>query len=414
MRSLWSLATSLCSLWASLWSLPISLVSLMRSLWSLADVLVLLVGVLGVLDHGLAAVHGDVGGHRRCGRRDRGDRHARALPGVAVGVGRRRRREAVIAGRAGIRVAVVAAVVLELEVPVAVRLDQGDLVVVLVGVVGLVVVDVPDEQPFPGQIGIEAGALTVLDEEVLRAARAVLPQAQDVVAVLDVGDVARPVGGHVGHRRPPLVGLAPGRGVRGHVAAAVPRARRHQAPVPDALGRVVDVVEVREAEEQVAELVRADADLRVLGNGQIGEDLRRVRRVDARQRPLVRPDVARVAGLLAAAAGVHHDEGVDEPVAVVVVGREVDGRIGGGRRVVGQVASPRRPARDRRAVDPEVAVGVPVERVRHPVGADDVAGDVDEAVGRLGVELLDAAVGQHPGREEELLEVRGGRLHLLV
>ena len=158
----------------------------------------------------------------------------------------------------------------------------------------------------------------------------------------------------------------------------------------------------------------ADADLRVLGNGQIGEDLRRVRRVDARQRPLVRPDVARVAGLLAAAAGVHHDEGVDEPVAVVVVGREVDGRIGGGRRVVGQVASPRRPTRDRRPVDPEVAVGVPVERVRHPVGADDVARDVDEAVGRLGVELLDAAVGQHPGREEELLEVRGGRLHLLV
>ena len=60
----------------------------------------------------------------------------------------------------------------------------------------------------------------------------------------------------------------------GDVAVAVPRAAAHEAPVADTLRGVVGVIEIGKAEQQVPELVRTDADPAILGNGQIGEDLR--------------------------------------------------------------------------------------------------------------------------------------------
>ena len=148
----------------------------------------------------------------------------------------------------------------------------------------------------------------------------------DVAAGLDVRNRDRAAGGHVGDRRPALLRLAPRAGIGGDVATAVPRSAAHQAPVADAFRRVVGVVEIGEAEEQVPQLVRAHTDARVLRDRQVGEDLLPVRVERRRQRPLVRPDVVGVAGLLAAAARVDDDERVDEAVAVVVVLPEVDGR----------------------------------------------------------------------------------------
>ena len=188
-----------------------------------------------------------------------------------------------------------------------------------------------------------------------------------------------------------------------------PPAMRHQ--FADARARVVGVVEVGEAEQQVAELVGADAELGVLRDGQVGEDLRAVGRVLLRQDPLVRPDVARVAGLLAAAAGVHHDEGVDVAVAVVVVRPQVGDAVGLAGGVLGQEVGARVAAR---VADAEVAVGVPLHRLLHPQGTDDLADDLDEPAADVGEVLLHAARGERAGGEEQLLEARRVDGELLV
>ena len=199
--------------------------------------------------------------------------------------------------------------------------------------------------------------------------------------------------------------------MRGDVAAAVPAATGHEAPVADALGGVVRVVEVGEAEQQVPELVRADADLGVLGDRQVAVDLGVVGVVDRRQGRLVRPDVAAAAGHLGARPGVHDDEGVDVAVAVVVVRLEVDRRVRGDGRVVGQLGRPEGAAA---LADPVVAVGVPREGLGHLEGADDRAGERDEAVRHLRVVLLHAPVRQDAGREEQVLEVAGRGGHGVV
>ena len=67
----------------------------------------------------------------------------------------------------------------------------------------------------------------------------------------------------------------------------------------------------------------------------------RRRRTPAASDPFVRPDVVGVAGLLAARAGVHDDEGVDESVAVVVVRARSRRRVGGRRRRPGPGCSAR-------------------------------------------------------------------------
>ncbi len=195
------------------------------------------------------------------------------------------------------------------------------------------------------------------------------------------------------------------------VAATVPAAAAHEAPVADALGGVVGVVEVGEAEQQMPQLVGGDADLRVLRDGEVAVDLRAVGVVGRRQGRLVRPDVAQAAGDLGAGAGVDDDERVDVAVAVVVVRREVDIGVGGDGRVVREL----RRAEGRAALaDPGPVVGVPRQRLRHPIGADDRAVEGDEPVRHLGVVLLDAAVRQDAGREEQVLEVARRRGHRLV
>jgi hypothetical protein len=64
--------------------------------------------------------------------------------------------------------------------------------------------------------------------------------------------------------------------------------------------------------------------------------------------------------------------------------------------------------------DAEVAVGVPGQGLRHAERADHLAGDLDQPVGDLAVILLDAAVGQHAGGEEQVADVVGGGGHRLV
>jgi hypothetical protein len=125
----------------------------------------------------------------------------------------------------------------------------------------------------------------------------------------------------------------------------------------------------------------------------------------------VRPDVAAVAGLLTAAAGVNDDEGVDIAVAVVVVGPEGDVRVREREGIGGHVAGARGPGR---ATDAEVAVGVPGHRLRQPVGADDLADDVDQTIGDLAVVLANAAGRHDPRREEEVAEGLGRPRHRLV
>ncbi len=212
-------------------------------------------------------------------RADLGDRHARV--GAAVGRGRRRRgrREGHVGRVARVGVAGVALVGVALQLAEAVGLHERHLVVGLVGVAVHAVVDVPDQQPVARQLGVEPRALAVLHQEVLGPALAAAPQAHDLVGfVLHVGQRERPVGRGRHHRHPLLVGLAPGRGMGGRVAAAVPRPAGHQAPVADAGGRVVGVVEVGPPEEQVAELVGAHPDPRVLRDGQVRVGLRAVDR----------------------------------------------------------------------------------------------------------------------------------------
>ena len=61
--------------------------------------------------------------------------------------------------------------------------------------------------------------------------------------------------------------------MRRSVSGSVPAAAAHQAPVAQAFARSIRVVQVGPAEDQVSELVRADANLAVLRNRQVGEDL---------------------------------------------------------------------------------------------------------------------------------------------
>lgn len=115
-----------------------------------------------------------------------------------------------------------------------VGLEQPDLVVVLVGVGRLGLIDVPDEQAPGRQLGVEAGLLPVLDEEVLLARSAVLPESMHLPGRLDVGDADRPVDRDVVDRRPALIDLAPGGRVSGVSPPPFqePPPMRHQLPTP--------------------------------------------------------------------------------------------------------------------------------------------------------------------------------------
>ena len=193
--------------------------------------------------------------------------------------------------------------------------------------------------------------------------------------VLDVLDRHVRVGRVLGHAHPALVHLAPGRGMRRRVAPVVPGARGHQAPVADALRGVVGVVEVGPPEDQVPQLVGADADPRVLRDREVGEEACAVRRELGGEHPLVRPDVAVVAGDLCAATRVDHDERVDEAIGVVVVEREVHVRVGGHGGITRHGAGVRLLVSHAR-----LAVGVRRQGRREPVGPDDLALEIDQSV----------------------------------
>ena len=178
--------------------------------------------------------------------------------------------------------------------------------------------------------------------------------------------------------------------MRGSVSAAVPRAASHQAPVADSLGSAVRVVEVGEAEKEMPEFVGTHADACILWDCQVAEDLGGVGVPGGRQYPLVRPDVVAITALLAPAAGVDDDEGVNKAVTVVVVGAEVHVRIGRVERVASEIPGARRSCW---LGDTKVPVGVPGVRLRHPVRTDNIANDVDQAAGCLPKILLDASRG---------------------
>src|SRR4051794_19050250 len=115
----------------------------------------------------------------------------------------------------------------------------------------------PDQETVSGNVLIIAGALAVLDQEVLVPRRSVLPQTIDLPRRLDVRDRLGRVGGLVDDGGPFLVRLAPGRRMRGDVTVPVPATSSHKTPVPDAAARVVGVVEIGETKQQVPHLVAA-------------------------------------------------------------------------------------------------------------------------------------------------------------
>ena len=102
------------------------------------------------------------------------------------------------------------------------------------------------------------------------------------------------------------------------------------------------------------------------------------------------------------------DEGIDEAIAIIVIGREINGRIGGdegverhGLGIGGDTAHARR------------AMGVGGKRLRQPERADDIALDVDQPVGDLLIIVANAFFGAAGGKEQ-VAEMLLGRRHRLV
>src|SRR3954447_8498346 len=154
--------------------LLVTLLELLRALLApLLEVLELLGSLLELLDD---APHTHVRSHG--GRRgaDPRDGHARVHAGVALRVGGRADGERGVVRGPREGVPVVAAIGFVFEVSPAVCLRDRDAVVVLVPVVGDRLVDVPDQEPAAGKVGVEPVELPVLHHEVLRARGAVLPQ----------------------------------------------------------------------------------------------------------------------------------------------------------------------------------------------------------------------------------------------
>ena len=224
----------------------------------------------------------------------------------------------------------------------------------------------------------------------------------DRLARLDVVDRDRSVGRAVLDRDPLLSELAPRRRMRRHVAAAVPAAAAHQAPVAEALARFVRVVEVGPAEDEMAELVRADADAAVLGHREVRVDLRAVgvertsRRAPtcatrcARRSPFPpRPDPAWTTM-----------NASTKPLSSLSNGREVHVGVREQRRVARH-----RPRVRLGIVDARLAAGVGRQRARQAVRADDLAGQRDQVVADFAEVLAHAAGRNLAGREEQVAEV---------
>ena len=158
--------------------------------------------------------------------------------------------------------------------------------------------------------------------------------------------------------------------------------------------------------------MRADADLGVLGDRQVGEDLRAV--------GVLRRRAASTCATRCRRCCRSPRRPLPAWTTMKASTKPLPSLSYGPKLTVGLAATTASWARSRarcrpgRASDPEVAVGVPGEGLGHPERTDDVAVEVDEAVRDLGEVLPDAAVGQHAGREEQVLEVVLGGRHVRV
>src|ERR1700694_1298399 len=191
------------------------------------------------------------------------------------------------------------------------------------------------------------------------------------------------------------------------ISAAAPTAARHQAPVSDSFRGAVSIVEIGKTEQQMTELMRADADLAIFRYRQIAVDLRAIDCESAAgEGPFVRPNIIGAAGHLGTWSGMNHDEGIDVSVSIVVVGGEIDRRIGSERRVARHSLRIRR-----RHAETRPAVRIRLQALRQAERTDDLALDVDQAIGYLFIVLPHALGWNHALRGKEILEVFPGLLH---
>ena len=341
---------------------------------------------------------------------------AARLAGVAAGGGRRVVGQGPDPRAPRERVAAVAAVDVALEVTLAVGLDEPDAGVRLVVVDdvlpreqrGLPVVDVPDQQTLPGDPGVRADPLPVLDEEVLEVLERVDPDPDRAAPAAHGSERCVPAGvRHLRRGLPAELDTRPGRR-EGRAVGRQPVACAHEAPVADPARRVVGVVQVREHEDvpllvaeraDGADVPRGDAELghvqvELLADEEVAADEDTVELDGHGQAPLVGPELA--------VRAVHpalgdHDDLVHPAVAVRVVLREVDLVVGGPAGVLDEALDVLRVVAE--ALLPVHVPGVAVID-RHPVGDVLGAGGKPEAAPADGVVVVpDAhAVGRGQAR----------------
>ena len=114
----------------------------------------------------------------------------------------------------------------------------------------------------------------------------------------------------------------------------VPTAAGHDAPFAQTFGGTVAVVEIRQAEHRMSHFVGIDPAGHITGAGPVF----RLHRVSKRhhaidgqwsnQAPFVRPDVVAASGEFRPGTGMNNEQGVDIAVAVIVILRKIDQRVG--------------------------------------------------------------------------------------
>ena len=230
-----------------------------------------------------------------------------------------------------IRVAAVARVPVVVQVIVAVRFFEVEPLVCLVVVVRNVLVNVPDEQPLSGEVGVVIELLPVLEQEVFACVGPVSRnrQFQDfAVARGGFEPHVKQVARYQQRLKPPHFRLREGAQVHRRLAVVGPGAGSHDAPVANALRGVVRIIEVGQP-QFVAELVHPDPERSLLAAGvfELGhlryfaDAVVTVVGADAQPGPVDGPDVVAVAARLLAGATVHRHHRVVVAEVDVIVGR---------------------------------------------------------------------------------------------